>query len=214
MITDLDKRSTLTQTLKTANVIPGILPEFERKFSLKVTFSDGTTLDTGATIKKSSQFHPLLYAFSPHRIVDTASEPKWSISGATAEELKGKAFTIFLVDPDAPKPEEPTVSQVIHFAQTDFVVQEDLTLISTAVPLTPYHGPNPPAISSAHRYIPVIYEQTSGIGSIKAPSDFPTDWSDVMKRLFFNVNEFSSRVEGQLVLASANLWYTAPEKAA
>ncbi|KAH8827469.1 phosphatidylethanolamine-binding protein [Flagelloscypha sp. PMI_526] len=194
----LTKRSTLTQTLKTANVIPGILPEFEPKFSLKVTFSDGTTLDTGATIKKSN----------------TASEPKWSISGATAEELKGKAFTIFLVDPDAPKPEEPTVSQVIHFAQTDFVVQEDLTLISTAGPLTPYHGPNPPAISSAHRYIPVIYEQTSGIGSIKAPADFPTDWSDVMKRLFFNVNEFSSKVEGQLVLASANLWYTAPEEAA
>ncbi|KAH8792264.1 phosphatidylethanolamine-binding protein [Flagelloscypha sp. PMI_526] len=190
--------STLTQTLKTANVIPGILPEFEPKFSLNVTFSDGITLDTGATIKKSN----------------TASEPKWSISGATAEELKGKAFAIFLVDPDAPKPEEPTVSQVIHFAQTDFVVQEDLTLSSTAAPLTPYHGPNPPAISSAHRYIPVIYEQASGLGSIKAPADFPTDWSDVMKRLFFNVNEFSSKVEGQLVLASANLWYTAPEEAA
>ncbi|KAH8827471.1 hypothetical protein DL96DRAFT_1250967 [Flagelloscypha sp. PMI_526] len=113
--------STLTQTLKTANVIPGILPEFEPKFSLNVTFSDGITLDTGATIKKSS----------------TTNEPKWSISGTIAEELKGKAFTIFLVDPVAPRLEIPTVFLDIYFAQTDFIVLKDLTLSSTATLLTP-----------------------------------------------------------------------------
>ncbi|KAH8827484.1 phosphatidylethanolamine-binding protein [Flagelloscypha sp. PMI_526] len=183
----------LVQMLTKAAVIPAILPEFIPKFALEISFPDGTLVTPGMSIVRS---HTLL-------------EPTWSVECDPQESLNNKSFAIFIIDPDTPDPHDPSIAQVIHFAQTDFVVQDSL-LKSAAKPLVPYLPPNPPTGSAPHRYVVAVYEQTTGLNSIKAPSDFPTTFSNMTKRFFFNLEDFTNDVEGNLELVSATLWLTAP----
>ncbi|KAH8831625.1 phosphatidylethanolamine-binding protein [Flagelloscypha sp. PMI_526] len=197
--TPCDEES-LVETLKNLNVIPDVLPEFQAQFSLGITTVDGTSVTPGLNLT----------------VNQTAVEPTWSIHPSyqpDSQSFKTKSYTIMLVDPDAPTPQNASVSDIVHFIQTDAVPGDNgaLTFQSDANPIVPYAGPAPPADSDAHRYVSILYEQVSGLGSIKPPAGFPTNFTDINNRLFFNATKFAEEVEGTLKLVSANVWFTAAD---
>jgi phosphatidylethanolamine-binding protein len=91
--------------------------------------------------------HPRL---PPFYIIATAGPPAYNIRGA------GKGpFVVIAVDPDAPTPQAPTVSQIRHFVGGNFyetgpsAVCRSLTNSTPAV--SEWIQPAPPAGSSPHR---------------------------------------------------------------
>jgi hypothetical protein len=71
-------------------------------------------------------------------------------------------YTLLMVDPDAPSPSNPNISEIIHWIVTD--IPWDLSVLSeiTTPPgnvVLPYLAPTP--IAGRHRYTLLLYEQTN-----------------------------------------------------
>ncbi|RPA84844.1 PEBP-like protein, partial [Ascobolus immersus RN42] len=70
-------------------------------------------------------------------------------------------LVLFMLDPDAPTPDNPNRITILHALQSSLVPSEEnpLQLTANAPPVTPYRGPGPPAGSAPHRYIFLFYEE-------------------------------------------------------
>ncbi|KAF6252583.1 phosphatidylethanolamine-binding protein [Scenedesmus sp. NREL 46B-D3] len=66
----------------------------------------------------------------------------------------GKRYTLLMVDPDAPSPDNPAVREWLHWAVTNIPAGSD---VANGFTVTEYAGPTPPR--GTHRYILLLYEQ-------------------------------------------------------
>lgn len=89
--------------------------------------------------------------------VEAASTPTISYS---APSSTGKYLAV-CIDLDAPFPSFAFLAPIIHWIQPNLVPSSSgqLTVEGDAKPITSYAGPRPPPISSAHRYVFLLYEQ-------------------------------------------------------
>ncbi|KAF7314458.1 Zn(2)-C6 fungal-type domain-containing protein [Mycena kentingensis (nom. inval.)] len=88
---------------------------------------------------------------------DTAGPPTFSVSGNTGPG----PFVIAAVDPDAPTPQAPTSAQIRHFLGGDFTRSRGGLLTNSTPAISPFRQPTPPAGSDAHRYIFLLFRQSS-----------------------------------------------------
>ena len=77
-------------------------------------------------------------------ILDTSTDPTADPSMST--------FVVIMVDPDAPTPQMPNVSEFLHFLGGDFTADSTTGLLSNSSPaLMEFFSPGPPAGSDPHR---------------------------------------------------------------
>lgn len=121
---------------------PDILPSFSPTVPLSVTYG-GSALDFGTQME----------------IAATKKAPHVAFTGAP-----GLLYTLFMFDPDAPGPKEPSARSWLHHLVVDVPANGDL---ASGVELVKYAGPTPP--KGNHRYVFVLCEQpragTSGGGA-------------------------------------------------
>lgn len=74
----------------------------------------------------------------------------------------GAMYTLAIIDPDAPTPQDPTSAQIRHWLVADITPSGASTNYSSGTVLSAYKSPAPPAGSAAHRYTSVLMRQPSG----------------------------------------------------
>lgn len=79
-------------------------------------------------------------------------------------------YLLFMVDPDASYPQNPTNRWIVHFLQEGLAKSTSevnntgiggTLLVNTTAPRIEFRRPSPPTNSSAHRYILYLFEQPS-----------------------------------------------------
>jgi len=73
-------------------------------------------------------------------------------------------YTVAMIDPDAPTPENPTVRSVRHFLVGNIPGANMITGLSwqSTTILSDFINPTPPNVSAAHRYVQLAYLQPQG----------------------------------------------------
>jgi phosphatidylethanolamine-binding protein len=121
-----------------------------------------------------------------------AQEPTVAVNPAEFASIANYngSYTLFMVDPDAPSPGDPTLRFNLHWLQTDLTTAapgSDGTaqLVNSTAPQVPYKRPSPGTNSSAHRYIFYAYFQHPNF-------TFPTAFKgfSATNRSHFNLTEF------------------------
>lgn len=67
-------------------------------------------------------------------------------------------YTLLVYDPDAPYPENPTLSPYLHYLAINILG----CYLKTGQVIIPYMPPQPPQDSEAHRYLVQVYHQKNG----------------------------------------------------
>jgi len=121
----------------------------------------------------------------------TAIPPTYSIQNSTSSRA-GSPFVLAMVDLDAPTPQQPTLSQVRHFLGGNFTLGQPnaqglAQLMNSSAAISEYLQPAPTAGSDPHRYVFLLYEQSSGIdGQTLVNSSTPVT--------FFSIGQFARDV--------------------
>ena len=108
-------------------------------------------------------------------LTETANEPRFFVSFSD-NSVAEQTFVLAMVDPDAPTPQNRSLSQIRHFLAGDIKVaggsSNHSQLVNASVPLTAYLNPSPPPGSDAHRYArsQIVYVIGAGQRSIIHPS--------------------------------------------
>lgn len=134
----------------------------------------------------------------------TAGPPHFAVRGQLPRHTH--QFVLAAVDPDAPYPTNPNVSQVRHLLQGDVVPvrhprDHQWILVNETAPVSVWLQPAPPADSPPHRYIFLLYEQPRDFNK----QTFVTANTSIE---FFNLSTFAREVHlrnpiaGSFVLVS------------
>lgn len=85
----------------------------------------------------------------------TSFLPNFTIHDAKAGVNLNSTFVLVTVDPDAPTPQNRSLSLVLHYMGGGYKVsgntQQGFTLASNVAAVMPYTPPAPPNTSDAHR---------------------------------------------------------------
>ncbi|MCJ1285430.1 hypothetical protein MMC26_004770 [Xylographa opegraphella] len=114
-------------------------------------------------------------------------------------------YLFALVDPDAESPQNPNISQYLHFLQPGLTFPSTSSASAASYPATfnsapivPYTQPAPPTFSTAHRYIALLFSQPS---NFSVPANFQP--YNATYRMFFNITTFAAEAGlGAPVLAN------------
>lgn len=176
----------LIDSLKSASLLPSpILPSsFMPTYSLEVSFPSQTP-SNGSLV----------------RVSDVNSTPAITFSSISSTSGQSSTFTLLLIDPDAPTPDDPKFAYWRHWVVTGIP-----TSISTSgsssegdvkdgKTVTPYLAPGPKDESGPHRYLFLLF---------KEPAGFSVDKGDVggdefVERRSFGAREFVERFGLELV---------------
>ncbi|KZV87458.1 PEBP-like protein [Exidia glandulosa HHB12029] len=162
-----------------AKIVPDVIASFEPTVSVQLTFDhEGFKIPVTEGVLLT--------------INQTATEPVIALKSSSS--LEGKAYLVAMVDPDAPTPQNKSVSQVRHWLAPNFVAGAAgsdglFTLTESGAPVGKYAGPGPAAPSDPHRYTVLVYEQPSA--QIDAPSGNAN-----APFLKFDVTKYTSSIAG------------------
>ncbi|KAI0306152.1 phosphatidylethanolamine-binding protein [Multifurca ochricompacta] len=96
----------------------------------------------------------------------TAGPPQFALRSDHRAATGHGPFVIVAVDPDAPTPQAPTVSQIRHFLGGGFQFGAGhkgmRTLVNDTPAITEFRQPTPPAGSDPHRYVFLLFKEPSG----------------------------------------------------
>lgn len=143
--------------------------------------------------------------------------PATAAAGAANGTAAAARYIVFMIDPDAPTPQNPTSAQIIHWLQADLVLTTStssstsnssssaasLAITNLTAPLIPYARPMPPTTSIAHRYIQYLFAQPPGF-SVPAPAA----GFSATNRSMFNIEHFVAAA-GLASPLAANYMYIA-----
>ncbi|TPX08135.1 uncharacterized protein E0L32_010202 [Thyridium curvatum] len=126
--------------------------------TLRATFPSGATVtENGVSLTPAQAKEP----------------PTWSVPGTLAKP--GQKYMVLATDLDAPFPSLPLLGPILHGLQLDLTASSSkgpddggwTALETSAKPVVPYIGPGPPPMSSAHRYVFMLFEQPEGLDAGK-----------------------------------------------
>ncbi|KAI9710364.1 MAG: hypothetical protein M1820_002859 [Bogoriella megaspora] len=116
------------------------------------------------------------------------------INGTTESNL----FTVIMIDPDAPTPQNPSAAQILHWMQNSLSATSNSSSTSQSISLrsstsaqAAYLSPAPPAGSSAHRYIQYLFMQPS---NFSIPAAF-AGFGQGRNRTGFDVAKFAQAAQ-------------------
>ncbi|KAK0201567.1 PEBP-like protein [Desarmillaria ectypa] len=171
--TDLVK---VKEAFDAANISEDIALPFDPSFLLEVSLPQTTgsaiVLRAGVQLPRNATVGPPSFALVGHNV---GNGP----------------FVVATVDPDAPTPQNPNISQVRHFLGGNFVSKHYIagptTLTNTTAAVSEWLQPTPPAGSDAHRYIFLVFKQ---------PKDFNNQVlvDATTPVISFNISEFGEAV--------------------
>ncbi|KAK1231825.1 hypothetical protein PQX77_005039 [Marasmius sp. AFHP31] len=183
----------VTQAFRDAKVVPDVIPVFNPSALLDVVFTDNSTMQN-VNVTPGMNL----------TMTQTSSAPQFFLRAN--ETLPGNApYVLAIVDPDAPTPQNTSISQFRHFLGGGFRVDNSTSeLKNTTAALSDFTPPTPPDGSDPHRYVVVVFNQ-------------PTDFDTVAQRLVnastprtnFNLTTFSRDV-GMGNPIAGNFFLTGP----
>ncbi|KAJ8515366.1 hypothetical protein ONZ45_g7200 [Pleurotus djamor] len=173
-------------TFDAANIPGDLAISFEPSVLLEVSLPQATgspiTLHAGIQLPRNA----------------TAGPPTFRVINAPSRG----PFVVAAVDPDAPTPQTPTVSQIRHFLGGDFVVEAGgrrsvprglHLLVNSTKAVSEFRQPTPPAGSPAHRYIFLLFEQPAGF-------DAQTVVTPTTPVQLFNISSFAEQLSAALLI--------------
>ncbi|KAF7297750.1 OV-16 antigen [Mycena kentingensis (nom. inval.)] len=100
----------------------------------------------------------------------TASAPSFALhfpgrSGASANASASGTFVVFMIDPDAPSPQNRSFSEIRHFLGGDLYPNHHGGLANHTAAISEYLQPTPPPESAAHRYVFLAFLQSKEFAS-------------------------------------------------
>ncbi|KAF8238896.1 PEBP-like protein, partial [Tricholoma matsutake] len=168
----------VTQAFSQAKIVPDVLKSFNPTALVNMNFAGSTNLSvtTGSLLTEPQ----------------TAAEPTFFLVTNSTNTVN-QTFVLVLVDPDAPTPQNPNISQYLHFLAGNFhtntAASNPTLLTNQSAALMDYFPPTPPAGSDPHRYVLVVYDQ---------PATFNAQASSFVNattsRQHFNLTTFASVV--------------------
>lgn len=153
-----------------AQIVPDVIPSFNPRVGVDLLFTDPSTTQSVQVVPGillTMQREPLEF-FLPIRKADwsnteTQNPPQFFLSSNNTDlSMPNVSWVIAIVDPDAPTPQNPNISQFLHFIGQDFVVDPTMSgtgvdmgnstaLMNTSQALVEFFPPTPPAGSDPHR---------------------------------------------------------------
>ena len=114
------------------------------------------------------------------------SVPASAPSVAATSALSG-TYLLTIVDPDAPTPQNPNRSEIIHLLQpsVSFAQTGPFAAMFSAPAIVPYARPMPPPVSDAHRYVALLFAQPA---NFTLPAGF-----NATNRMNFNLTNFAAQ---------------------
>ncbi|KAI0018503.1 phosphatidylethanolamine-binding protein [Xylariomycetidae sp. FL0641] len=151
--TDLSK---VRDALKSAEIIPTVIPDFTPSLFLSASWSDDTSASLGNEVSVDAvQDSPRLRLRRP--------------SSSSADET---SYAVALTDPDAPSRANPEWAEICHWLVTNVTSSSSS---SSATDLMPYKPPGPPPETGAHRYVFLAFAAANGTAvarlNLTAPAD-------------------------------------------
>lgn len=149
-----DTLASVKAAFENAGIVGDVIPAFNPRVLLTVSFP-GTGTFTAGTLLTPARTRAVMCCWLTLRAdfadTEASQRPTFSIPRAFGA---GKTFLIAKVDPDAPTPQDPSVSQIRHFVAPDFRLGlRSTTLVNRTGALSDYVGPAPPAGSDPHRCV-------------------------------------------------------------
>ncbi|KAK7730355.1 hypothetical protein SLS53_009055 [Cytospora paraplurivora] len=116
-----------------------------------------------------------------------------------AEVHSNTAYTLVLVDPDAPTPDDPKYAFWRHWVLTGLepLSGEGKVVAATKQPATSYHPPGPSKESKPHRYLFLLYREPIGHGLDIRAEDVGGE--EFVQRRSFDPAEFAQKHGLELV---------------
>lgn len=108
---------------------------------------------------------------------------------------KGKLYTIFMIDPDAPSKNFPLVSPLLHY----MVINAPYADSWEGETLVPYMKPSPAPGTGFHRYVFLVYEQRGKI--------HPSPLLPILSRFRYTLDNFHER-SALIGPVAANFFFT------
>lgn len=139
-----------TLRLAAADIIPGVLNEFQPVLGLSATWSSHAA-SLGNDISPS----------------DLQSAPSVHLEKAEPENdlVENMTYVLALTDPDAPSHDNPKWSEVCHWIATGLSITTDASRLSDLEDVMEYKPPGPPPKTGKHRYVLVALVPANGTTS-------------------------------------------------
>ena len=123
------------------------------------------------------------------------------IASSVPDDIKWKGsdddesrYTILMVDPDAPDPNHPIMSEWLHWLVVNIQASYDNINSQDTTTIMEYNGPTPPI--GTHRYCIYVFKQNNGFNPSLADLQ-------ISQRANFNTQQFLNSDGNDLVLVSA-----------
>ncbi|ROV87734.1 hypothetical protein VMCG_10576 [Cytospora schulzeri] len=176
----------LPKSLKEANLVPGpadglISASFKPTTQLHVSYN-GKDVDLGNLF----------------RVYECKVAPSLSFQ-REANVDSNTAYTLMLIDPDAPTPDDPKYAFWRHWVITGLepLTGEGKVVAATKQPATSYHPPGPTKESMPHRYIFLLFREPVGHGLDLRTDDLGGE--EFVQRRSFKPAEFAQKHDLTLV---------------
>jgi len=159
------------------------LPSLHPSFDLRVTFPEPPP-QTGhlqnRANRQNKQVEPGVFLVSEQ----TLKQPTLY---ATVFHEETKFYTLLMVDPDVPDPENQGYTTYLHWLQPNIPLSCATRTIEIPEAHIPYIPPHPPRGTPYHRYVLLLLPQQSPTEQISVPALSDAD------RLHFDVREFTAQ---------------------
>ncbi|TFK47412.1 PEBP-like protein [Heliocybe sulcata] len=154
----LDPLSTVVTALKRESIIPDVLPEeFYPSMLFSVVWPNGKEAVLGNELTREDALDEPSINFAPMNV------PAEQADSAGGEEL---AYTVVMLDPDAPGRADPKFKCFRHWVITGLrsppvasLQSVDLLALKSKSATTPYRPPGPPPGTGEHRYVFLLFQE-------------------------------------------------------
>ncbi|PPQ77439.1 hypothetical protein CVT25_011021 [Psilocybe cyanescens] len=172
--------SNVTTAFSSAQIVPDVLPSFSPTDGVNLTFTDPVSMQSVDVVPG------LLLTMG-----QTSMPPDITLVAPSADSGSNASFVVVLLDPDAPTPQNPNVSEFLHFLGGDFSADSTSGLLSNSTPaLMEFFPPTPPPGSDPHRYVLLVFNQPDSFDV-----DAPTLINATTPRTNFSVTDFAQAVD-------------------
>ena len=146
-------------SFKSSGLVPDVLSSANFSLLLDIEFpaGSGAITSTGLNVTQPGQSSSRrLQTSHLHSCPVTSFLPSFSIHNPNAGVNLNSTFVLVNVDPDAPTPQNRSVSEVLHFMGGGYKVSGNIAdhgfmLASNVTAVMPYFPPSPPNTSDPHR---------------------------------------------------------------
>lgn len=158
----------LIDSLRAALLLPSLIipASFTPTFSLNVAFPSKIPAN-GSLV----------------RVSDVKDTPNVTFSAAS-DAASAQSFTLLLIDPDAPTPDDPKFAYWRHWVITNIPFSSESGDVKDGKTITQYLAPGPKDESGPHRYLFLLF---------KEPQGFSVEKSDVGGEEFVDRRSFGAK---------------------